>query len=500
MTGFLIKMKYFTNLFLACILMVILIDPLYGVSFGSTELEAKWDVKGFVQRLNQWIPVEMEKHEITGLCIALVRNHQVAWSAAYGLADRERAIPMTTDALCRVESISKSVTAWGIMKLVEKGLIRLEDPIGLFLKDTDFPETDPDWRSVTIHQLLSHTGGFPLGTIGPAVEYPPFSEMPAPVEFLKSEIQGIHEPGIKFFYSNMGFNMLELLIEKVSGQDFSSFMAEEILVPLGMTRSGFTFSSKELPKIPSGYETDGTPVPPYVYPVHASGGLMAPVLDIAYFLTAGKGGDQRILDPENLTKMYTSHMDVKGLYGFVSDGYGYGHFVERLSDGTKSVWHGGQGHGWMTHFHLLPESGDGIVLLTNSQRSWPFFGKILLAWNRWLEIPPVGMSRIVKASRVFLGVIILTFLAAICIISYVIYGLIQGKCRFHPLSEENRLKRLLSGLTGIAILILLLWVMNLPYFFLTSVFPASTPLFGYGLLFLAVGFILFSLFAVKNEA
>ncbi|BFN37523.1 serine hydrolase domain-containing protein [Fidelibacter multiformis] len=492
-------MKSSNNLYLAWILLVLLVYPHSVSLFGSTQSDAHQDVKIFVQRLDQRIPEEMEKYEIPGLCIALVRNHQVVWTGAYGLADREQEIPMTTDALCRVESISKSVTAWGVMKLVEKGLIRLEDPIGLYLKKTDFPETDPDWRSVTIHQLLSHTAGFPLGSIGPDVEYPPFSKMPAPAEYLTSEIQGLHTPGQKFVYSNVGFNTLEILIEKVSGQDFSSYMTAEILLPLGMTRSGFTFSPEELPEIPSGYETDGTPVPPYVYPVHASGGLMAPIDDIARFLTAGKRGEQRVLDPESLTKIFTSHTDVKGLYGFVSDGYGYGHFVERLSDGRQAVWHGGQGHGWMTHFHLLPGSGDGIVLLTNSQRSWPFFGKVLLEWTRWLEIPPVGMSRILTASRVFLGVIILIFLAAIFLISFVIYGMIQEKYRFHPLSEKNCLKRLLSGLVGMAILALLLWAIKLPYFFLSSVFPASTPLLGYGLLLLAVGFILSSLCVAGNE-
>lgn len=203
-----------------------------------------------------------------------------------------------------------------------------------------------------------------------------------------------------------------------------------------------------------------------------------------------------MLDPASLTKMYTSHTDVKGLYSFVSDGYGYGHFVEKLSDGTQAVWHGGQGHGWMTHFHLLPESGDGIVLLTNSQRSWPLFGKILMEWSHWLEIPSVGMCRIVTGTRIFKGVIILIFLAGFILLGMITVGLIQGKRRFKPLSEENRLKRLLLGLMGMAILALLLWVMNLPYFFLTSVFPASTPLFGYGLLLLAGGLILFSLCAV----
>jgi len=490
------KLRFISRLIIGFLLMFLL-NPAYLPAHNRPE--ANSDLNQFRKKLDTTIPVEMKKYDISGLCIALIQNGEIIWSEAYGYADRESSRKMTTDTRCRVESISKSVTAWGVMKLAEEGVIHLEDPVGMYVKETDFSETDPHWRSVTIHQLLSHTAGFPLGTIGPAAEYPPFSEMPSLEDYLAREVCLIHDPGTKFWYSNVGFNMLEVLIENVSGQDFSSFMKEEILLPLGMTRSGFTISPEELPMIPVGYEMDGTPVPPYVYPAHASGGLVATVNDIARFLTAGEGGGPGVLHTESLKRMYSQQTEVKGLYGFVTDAYGLGHFVEVLSDGTNAVWHGGQGHGWMTHFHLLPDRGDGIVLLTNSQRSWPFFGRILLEWTRWQGIPPVGMSRIVTAIRIFQGMIILTFLAAILLISYVIYGLIQRKRRFHPLSEENRLKRLFLGLMGIALLALLLWVMNLPYFFLTSVFPASTPLFGYGLLFLAVGFILSSLCVVGNE-
>jgi CubicO group peptidase (beta-lactamase class C family) len=455
-----------------------------------------YELYRFVNMLEQWIPGEMKKYDIPGLCIALVQHGEIKWVGAYGYADRELSRDMTTEALCRVESISKSVTAWGVMKLADKGFIRLEDPINKYLEEADFPGTDTSWRYVTIHQLLSHTAGLPLGTIGPSVEYPPFGMMPSVEEYLSPEIQLIYEPGTKFYYSNVGFNLLEVLIEKVSGQRFSSFMKEEILLPLGMNHSGFTFSQEELKSIPTGYETDGTPVPPYVYPVHASGGLMATVSDIARFLTADAGDGKHVLQPESLSRIYVPYTDVKGLYGFVTDGYGYGHFVEKLSDGTNAVWHGGQGHGWMTHFHLLPEKGEGIVLLTNSQRSWPFFGKILLTWTQWLDIPPVGMSRIIAASRIFQGMIILTILTAIFLLSHVLYGLIQGKRRFNPLSDVKRIKRLLLNLSGITILGVLIWVNNLPYFFLSSVFPVSTPFFGYGLLTLAAGFILLSLFPV----
>ncbi len=69
-------------------------------------------------------------------------------------------------------------------------------------------------------------------------------------------------------------------------------------------------------------------------------------------------------------------MKIPGLFGFAADAYGFRHFIETLPDRRRAVWHGGQGHGWMTHFHAIPESGDGIVILTNSQRSWPFMSRV----------------------------------------------------------------------------------------------------------------------------
>ena len=92
------------------------------------------------------------------------------------------------------------------------------------------------------------------------------------------------------------------------------------------------------------------PVPPYVYPVKASGGLFAGVEDIARFVCAGMTGsyyaDHTLLGPEGIRKLYTPEVDIPGLFGLVSDSYGFGHFIENLSDGRQAVWYGGGlGHG-----------------------------------------------------------------------------------------------------------------------------------------------------------
>jgi hypothetical protein len=90
----------------------------------------------------------------------------------------------------------------------------------------------------------------------------------------------------------------------------------------------------------------------------------------------------------------------------VAEGYALGHFTETLSDGRSAVWHGGQGYRWMTHVHIVPETGDAIVLPANSQRAWPLFAQILRAWSGSLGVAPVRMSRIVEAAPVVSGLVV----------------------------------------------------------------------------------------------
>src|SRR5690606_10248975 len=149
---------------------------------------------------------------------------------------------------------------------------------------------------------------------------------------------------------------------------------------------------------PVGYGLDGGSGGPYVYPEKGSGGLLATVEDIARFVAAGTlNGKNPVLDVSSLEEMHRPQAEVGGLFRFASPSYGLGHFVETLSDGRRAVWHGGQGHGWMTHFHLVPEPGEGIVIIANSQRSWPLVAHLLADWSAWNGVDPVGFAIAARA-------------------------------------------------------------------------------------------------------
>lgn len=443
---------------------------------GTVEGDSR---ESFTDHLIERIPALMSRYEIPGVAVALVDDGGLGWSQAFGLADVEAARPMTVETVNRTESISKSVTAWAVMTLVEEGRIDLDRPALDYIEGWGFPESPYSEESITVRHLLTHTAGLPLGTIG--VHYPPQSALPTLKDNLYREASLVDDPGSAFVYSNVGFNLLELVVEGASGLGFADYASQEVLVPLGMRTATFEWRPDLANNMPTGYGLEGEPVPPYVYPEKASGGLLASVEDVARLVAAGMAGSGQagggVLDPSSVEQLYTSEATVTGIYRFVADSYGLGHFIEALPNGQQAVWHGGQGDGWMTHFHSVPETGDGIVVLANSQRSWPMISAILDSWSDWIDQPPVGMTIVTNASTGLWVVIGLTFGAVIWGIWRISRGLFTGVRRLAPLSRRSGVARLaMASAAALLMLALVLGVtLDLWAFFLAPLFPVAAP-------------------------
>lgn len=434
-------------------------------------------IEEFAAHLDTRVPALMQRYDIPGASMALVRGAEIVWTGAYGYAKTETGMKMTADAVCRTESISKSVTAWGVMTLVEDGSIDLDAPVEEYLAGWEFPESDHDPREITVRGLLSGNAGLPLGTIGAPAEYEPGGRLPSLEQFLSREPGMTRPPGSGFVYSNVGFNTLELLVERVTGREFHEYMKNEVLLPLGMHDSAFGWRDEYASRVPNGYENTGEPVPPYVYPADASGGLLSTARDVARFVAAGMVGpyfeDRGVLTERGVRRIYTEQVQIGGMFGFVADAYGFGHFIEHSTDGPAVVWHGGQGHGWMTDFHSVPETGDGIVILTNSERSWPFFALVLADWSRWAGIGPVKFVRITYAQIGFVVLIGIALAAAAWIAYVLIREFVSGSRRFAPFARRRRALRIASAAVGLAGLGYLIWSFAQPYLFISSIFPAS---------------------------
>lgn len=464
--------------------------------YTTNEVKKDAPLGEFTDLLDERIPALMKDYDIPGVNIALVQKGKTTWSKAYGYADLDKGRKMTTDTFCRVESISKSATAWGVMKLVEQGKIELDKPVEQYVRSWKFPESEFSEEKVTVRQLLTHTAGMPLGDI--FERYSPKDEIPSLKESLSKQAILVQEPGVSFSYSNTGYNLLELLIEEVTGRDFAEYMEKEVLIPLGMYKSSFTWSEKLEPAVPVGYDLKGNPIPVYIYPEKASGGLFARVEDIAAFVTAGMTSyfhtDHKVLASQSINKLYTPIAKKIGVYGLVFDSYGMGYYIETLSNGKQAVANGGQGGGCMTYFHSVPETGDGIVILTNSQRSWPFFAYILSDWSKWSGFATVGFGKIIWAQNALWALIGLIWFIILWQVWRLGQGLASGRRQFAPLSRESRLLRLVQSSLSIILVSGLLWCISQDYLFISSVFPIASSWLGFSILVFAVILLLSALF------
>ena len=448
-------------------------------------------------RASDWeqeIPELMETFDIPGAVIAVMEHGDISRVSAFGYADTENGVPMRTDTVCRVESISKSLTAWGVMHLVEQGALDVHAPALSYLNTWSPPQDEPCLDQITIGQLLSHQAGLDLGTIG--VTYDPRGPVPSLEQQLTQDLRCINGQQNRFFYSNTGYNLLEKIIEDVTHTDFAEYMETEILRPLGMETA--TFSWDEGLNIPDGHDSEGHPIPAYVYPDKASGGLFATISDIAAFLSAGMNpSSSAVLSQQAVDQIYREQAVPTGYYGLVFDGYGYGHFIEELENGLRAYSHGGQGTGWMTHFHSIPETGDAVIILTNSQRSWPFISAVLNRWGEETGFAPLGMGLIEKAGHLLRVVLII--LSAILVIKtlFFISAVRIGKRTLSALHPDHLLIRILNASAALLIAVSIIWALSQPYLFITSVFPIESP---YLLIIGVYSVVLFSLQALFPPA
>lgn len=436
-----------------------LVGAVGGLSwqFGSAMRDGSSD-ELLSTHLDERVPELLDRYDVPGASIALIKDGEVTWTGAYGSASPAEGRLTNEDTPFQVQSFTKSITAWGVLKLVERNEIALDDPVGQHLTSWERPDAEYSWEDVTVRRVLSHSAGLPAG----GYEGVPVDEEPPSLrEALSGNAGGpaarpTDEPS-GFRYSNPGYALLELLVEDVTGQDFAVYMDEEILEPLGMDEATFDMTEGLRSELATEHFVDGTPVPLSHGPAKAPSALYATAEDIARFVAAGTEANgepvgRGVLAPESVAEMYTPAVETTGFYGLASDGAGLGHFVETLSDGGRAVMNGGQGAGSWNWFHAVPETGDGIVILTNSERSVQLIADVVEAWTDRSGLPAVSLTRARRWIR--LPVWILIGVAAGLALRFG-YGVITGTRTFAPLSDRDRTVRAL--LSGIAVVAFGLW-------------------------------------------
>ena len=210
-----------------------------------------------VDPVDQIVLRQMAIEKIPGLSLAVLHGKEVVKRQAYGVASVELCAPATTDTRFGIGSISKQFTAAAIMLLAQEGKLALDDPINKF-----FPEVGGAWKGVTIRQLLTHTAGVRDYLVNDPAHLPTLAfdrkQNVTAVDFLRrlSREPQTFVPGSGFGYSNAGYVLLGMIVERVSGMKFREFMRERVFAPLGLDNTGFLTPAEIIPNRAIGYETD----------------------------------------------------------------------------------------------------------------------------------------------------------------------------------------------------------------------------------------------------
>lgn len=325
-------------------------------SFSTSPIDTLVLIDDYLTKLQN------EKH-FSG-AILIVKGNKKLFSKGYGWADKENKIKFSPSTLASIGSITKAFTATAIMKLAEQKKLTLEDRLSKY-----FPKINKDKENITIHQLLTHSAGFHEFLKNDAGDYEKINTN----EFLNRAFNEplAFLPGTKAVYTNVGYSILGIIIEKITGIDYELYLKNEVLNPVGINGIGYHFPQSKSDTIAKGYKNTvlwGTHQKrfedagggPY-WNLKANGGLEASLNDI--FLWINSFTNKTILSDSSINKMFYPHIvedQTDGQYYF-----GYGCNISNSRRNTRMIDNGGSNGIYFARLIRLPEEEVIFYMVTN---------------------------------------------------------------------------------------------------------------------------------------
>ena len=311
----------------------------------------------------------MELYEVPGVSVAVIKDFELDYVEVHGVKSKVTREPVTVQTLFQAASLSKSVSAAGVMSLVQEGVVSLDTDINDYLISWQVPDNElQDSEKVTLRRLLSHTAGT---TVSGFRGYRYTESVPSLIRILNGEppansapIVVDRVPGSQFQYSGGGYVVMQQAVQDVTGASFPDFIRGRVLQPIGMDNSTY---EQPLPaslrdSAASGYYANGVAVPGghHIYPEIAAAGLWTTPTDLARFLmelqlSIRGESSNRVLSREKAEALLT---EVKRDYAL-----GFDLWTHR---GQPYFGHSGANDGFRCRMVAHRTEGYGVVILTNS--------------------------------------------------------------------------------------------------------------------------------------
>ncbi|OGD38516.1 MAG: hypothetical protein A2V45_16060 [Candidatus Aminicenantes bacterium RBG_19FT_COMBO_58_17] len=311
--------------------------------------------------LGQKIDRYLQKAEANGYAgsVLVARGEKIILAKGYGLADRENKVKQTAETVFSIGSITKQFTGAAILKLEMMDKLKVTDPISKY-----FGDVPADKKEITLHHLLTHTAGFEgaLGDDYDAIGREDFVKLA-----LGSKL--LFKPGERYEYSNVGFSLLGIIVELVSGKNYEDFLYEALFKPAGMEKTGYVrpgFVKSELAVGYRGGERWGTALDRPWRPegpgwhLRANGGILSTVGDMYRWYLALK--NDTVLSVSAKKKYLAPHVKE---YADGNSYYGYGWVTQKTERGANLIWHNG-GNGIYNAFMGFEPENDLVIIASSN--------------------------------------------------------------------------------------------------------------------------------------
>lgn len=308
------------------------------------------------------------KYSVPGAAVSIVENNETVLLQGFGSADLETNKPVDVNTLFQVASISKTVTAFGILKLVKQNKLDLDLPVNTFLKKWKLVGKNGLEKRVTIRFILSHLAG-----LNSKIYSGYYSEKRSyDFESALNRLKIIIPPGKKFVYSGGGFSILQQVIEDVTCVKFEDYM-QEVLNELRMSDSFFDWKRlSEFKNVATPYNAFKVSLPNYIFPEMAAAGLYSTISDMSNFLKANLSCENSVIGDTRFLDL----MQKRVIRNFPT---GLGTFVFNFEN-QKIVTHSGVNRGFRSRLLILPKLRSGVAVLTNSDNGENLIFDVIRFW------------------------------------------------------------------------------------------------------------------------
>ncbi|MBI5497124.1 MAG: beta-lactamase family protein [Deltaproteobacteria bacterium] len=323
----------------------------------------------------------MAEEGIPGAAMGLLLPDGTEWTALLGYADLETRRPVTADTPFRAGSITKTVLGLGLLQLVEEGRLDLGAPVRTLLPDVAFTNAWEASQPLRLVHLLEHASGFddshPREFLQDGAPAPPLAEVLALAPVTRTSRW---EPGTRHAYSNPGYTMAGLLLERLTGKPFEAHLADRVLRPAGMTHATLAPSGDVLARLARGYVGSARLVPVDFQPIlhRPAGALVATLPDVLalarLFVAEGRVGGAPVFAPALLARLQrTTTLPVD-----LPVGFGIG--IQRWQqDGWLLAGHSGNVDGFSALWAHVPGQATGLAVLTNANNLYGGMDRLVSA-------------------------------------------------------------------------------------------------------------------------